>query len=268
MELLVTCQPNRVLADPRYNSDIYALGIIAIRAITGLHPPLSSNNNSKTMHYDSMQIDNRTSEIVWQNLPDVTRLLNIDCQLEAILNKMVRYNFSDRYQSVDEVIADLQQINLQPNLQPTVPTRSSLSFNFSTSKTLIIAFTSFFSFCTGALLMKVLPPLLFNPNTKDYPIDFTEVCQFMTESGQQFEGYQGIAEHTTFKSTPVWTVFGWKCIFYDREDTQIRGINLNNYCLKKYKGTGYQYEAFFKSYLDKNSWYCTNVGTKFENKKS
>ena len=246
--------------NPRYNSDIYALGIIAIGAITGLNPPTSPNNNA--MHYDSMQINERTSEVVWQNLPNVTTLINIDRQLEAILNKMVRYNFSDRYQNADEIIADLQRINLRPNL-----CRSSSSSHLSIPKILVIGLSGFFGFCAGALSMAIFPQL-FSPNTKDYQINFTEVCQFLTEEGKEFAGYQGTAEHTTFKSTPVWTVFGWKCIFSSQGDEQIRGINLNEYCLEKYKETGYQYEAFFKNYLDKDSWYCTNVGTKFENKKS
>jgi len=73
---------------PRPNSDIYALGIIAIQALTGLHPT-------------QLPEDRKTGEIIWQHLADV------NIELAAVINKMVRYHFQDRYKSAREVLESL-----------------------------------------------------------------------------------------------------------------------------------------------------------------
>ena len=241
--------------NPQYNSDIYAVGIVAIRAITGLLPPVSSE---KIEHTNYMQIDSQTGEVLWKNLLNSTKILNIDSKLETILNKMVRYSFCDRYQQAEEVIADLQQ--LKPSVEPTIINNDNSSLN---SKYFLGI--GLISLMAGALLMKVLPPLLFTPKTKDYSINFTEVCNSPIVKGEEFKNYTGTPEHITLKHPPfIWTVFRWKCVFTYEGDTQIRGINLNDYCEATYGELEYKYEAYFKNYLDADSWYCTNVGTKLE----
>ena len=242
--------------NPQYNSDLYALGIVAIRAITGLLPRVSSDKVEDTNY---MQIDSQTGEVLWKNSLNSTEVLEIDSNLEAILNKMVRYNFCDRYQKVEEVIADLQQ--LKPQFIPTVVNNNTKL----ASKSLFLGIGSI-ALITGALLMKALPPFLFDPKTKDYPINFVEVCNSPIIKGEKFKNYIGIPDRIPLKkSSPfTWTVFHWKCVFTYGEDTQIRGIKLNDYCAVTYQESGYKYEAYFKNYLDANSWYCTNVGTKLE----
>lgn len=86
---------------PRPNSDIYALGMIGIQALTGLYPT-------------QLQEDPQTGEILWQKYADVS------VRLAAILNKMVRYDYrTDRYQSAGEVLQALQQLaNPLPSTQP------------------------------------------------------------------------------------------------------------------------------------------------------
>jgi len=76
---------------PRPNSDIYALGVIAIQALTGLVPM-------------QMQDDQNTGEILWEHLVYVSK------GLAAIVTKMVRYHFKDRYQSATEVLQELKQL--------------------------------------------------------------------------------------------------------------------------------------------------------------
>ncbi len=88
----------QALGQPRPSSDIYALGIIGIQALTGL-PPIS------------FQEDLSTGEILWQHLVQVSR------GLETVLSKMVRYHFKDRYQSAAEALEALQQLN--PSYPPT-----------------------------------------------------------------------------------------------------------------------------------------------------
>ncbi|BAY97826.1 serine/threonine protein kinase [Tolypothrix tenuis PCC 7101] len=70
---------------PRPNSDIYSLGIIAIQALTGLAA-------------NALQEDPNTGEIIWQHS------VSVNPQLAAVLNKMVRYHFKDRYQSAAEAL--------------------------------------------------------------------------------------------------------------------------------------------------------------------
>ena len=73
----------QVRGKPRFSSDIYAVGIICIEALTGV-PALE------------LQTDFNTNEIVWRDQVEVSS------QLEAILNKMVRYDFRQRYLSAIE----------------------------------------------------------------------------------------------------------------------------------------------------------------------
>lgn len=74
---------------PRPSSDIYALGMIAIQALTGIHPT-------------QLLEDRKTGEIVWEHLADV------NLELAVVINKMVRYHFQDRYKSATEALEALQ----------------------------------------------------------------------------------------------------------------------------------------------------------------
>ncbi|AFZ15228.1 serine/threonine protein kinase [Crinalium epipsammum PCC 9333] len=77
---------------PRPNSDIYALGIIAIQSLTGILPL-------------QLQEDPNTGEMLWQHL------VSVSPGLAAVLNKMVRYHFKDRYQTATEALQAITQIN-------------------------------------------------------------------------------------------------------------------------------------------------------------
>ena len=76
---------------PRLNSDIYALGMIGIQALTGLHPT-------------QLPEDSDTDEIVWQHQASVSP------ELACVLNNMVLYHFKDRYQSATEALQALQPL--------------------------------------------------------------------------------------------------------------------------------------------------------------
>lgn len=75
---------------PRACSDIYALGMVAIQALTGIEP-------------SQFQEDDETGEILWQQQAQVSS------GLAVILTKMVRYHFKDRYQSPEEVLRALEE---------------------------------------------------------------------------------------------------------------------------------------------------------------
>jgi serine/threonine protein kinase len=76
---------------PRFSSDLYALGMMAIQALTGVHPR-------------DLPEDVDTGEILWQDRATVSPAL------AQILSKMVRYHFSQRYQRAEEVFQDLQPL--------------------------------------------------------------------------------------------------------------------------------------------------------------
>ncbi|BAZ38901.1 serine/threonine protein kinase [Calothrix sp. NIES-4101] len=76
---------------PRSSSDIYALGMMGIQAITGVNPR-------------ELQDDPNTGEILWQHLTPVTP------GLSTVLTKMTRYHFKDRYQTATEALQALQEL--------------------------------------------------------------------------------------------------------------------------------------------------------------
>lgn len=81
----------QALGQPRPTSDIYALGIIAIQAITGRMPA-------------ELQEDLNTGELIWQHLTPVSP------GLKHILTRMVRYHFKDRYQSAGEALQAVRSL--------------------------------------------------------------------------------------------------------------------------------------------------------------
>jgi serine/threonine protein kinase, bacterial len=91
---------------PRPNSDIYSLGIIAIQALTGVAPM-------------DFQEDPDTGEIIWQNLAPVSP------ELAAVLSKMVRYHFKDRYNSIMQALLSLQLLSVPSKPQEYAKTPSS-----------------------------------------------------------------------------------------------------------------------------------------------
>ncbi|MBW4626070.1 MAG: protein kinase [Brasilonema octagenarum HA4186-MV1] len=82
--------PEQANGKPQFSSDIYELGILCIQALTGVHPRELSR-------------DPNTAEISWHSQA------NVSPELARILDKMVRYDFSQRYQSATEVLQDLQR---------------------------------------------------------------------------------------------------------------------------------------------------------------
>ncbi|HEY9701094.1 MAG TPA: protein kinase, partial [Allocoleopsis sp.] len=82
-------RPEEVYGNPNFTSDIYALGMIAIQCLTGIVPiDLPTTQNS---------------EVIWREYAKVSN------KLADIIDKMVRYHYQERYQSVDEVLQDLDQ---------------------------------------------------------------------------------------------------------------------------------------------------------------
>ena len=81
-----------------FASDIYAIGMIAMQALTGLSP-------------NQIPEDPMTSEFCWRDRAKVTPTL------ADIVDKMVRFDFRQRYQSANEVLEALQPLLLRSQAQ-------------------------------------------------------------------------------------------------------------------------------------------------------
>ncbi|MBD1903110.1 serine/threonine protein kinase [Trichocoleus sp. DQ-A3] len=91
---------------PRFSSDIYAVGMLGIQALTGLPP-------------SQLPEDSKNSEILWRDrLPVGTRYT---APLLDVLDKMVRYDYRQRYQTAIEALQALQQLNTGLVTQPMTP---------------------------------------------------------------------------------------------------------------------------------------------------
>ncbi len=114
--------------NPRGSSDIYALGMIGIQALTGVNP------------YD-LAADDRTGEHKWEHLTVANP------QLIAILQRMTRYHFKDRYHTATEALQAIQGLSggtFTPSstyvqtTKPATPPHQSSPSNLE-SKTTVLA---------------------------------------------------------------------------------------------------------------------------------
>ncbi|GBO52435.1 serine/threonine kinase [Pseudanabaena sp. lw0831] len=81
-----------------FASDIYAIGVIAIQALTGILP-------------NQIPEDPITSEFCWRDRAKVTP------RFADVIDKMVRFDFRQRYQSANEVLDALQPLLMQSQAQ-------------------------------------------------------------------------------------------------------------------------------------------------------
>ncbi|MGB3491087.1 MAG: CHASE2 domain-containing protein [Elainellaceae cyanobacterium] len=95
--------PSEQLAGkPRYCSDIYALGIMAIQALTGYQPY-------------QLREDLDTGELLWREYTATS------VGLALILDGMIRFHFSNRYQSAIEVLKALDMLATLPTDMTDIP---------------------------------------------------------------------------------------------------------------------------------------------------
>jgi formylglycine-generating enzyme required for sulfatase activity/tRNA A-37 threonylcarbamoyl transferase component Bud32 len=88
---------------PKLSSDVYAVGMLAIQALTGKQP-------------QELPRDSTTDEVIWRNLANVTE------KLADVLNRMVSYYFRDRYLSAVEALEAVNSLQPQQRqVPPTIP---------------------------------------------------------------------------------------------------------------------------------------------------
>ena len=93
--------------NPRYSSDVYAVGIVGIQALTGIHPRRLGE-------------DSETGEINWR-----TSAPQVSSELAAILDRMVRYDFRVRYPTATEALEALQNLPRTLSESPPLPDYTS-----------------------------------------------------------------------------------------------------------------------------------------------
>ncbi|MFK0731006.1 MAG: tetratricopeptide repeat protein [Gloeotrichia echinulata GP01] len=82
---------------PQFNSDIYSLGMIAIQAILGI-----PDNQLSTLRTNN----NQAGEILWRNQVKVSN------SLANVIDKMVKFDHRERYNSATDVLNDLNKVNI------------------------------------------------------------------------------------------------------------------------------------------------------------
>ncbi len=83
---------------PKLCSDIYAVGMLGIYALTGIQP-------------HELPKDPNTEEVIWRNWASVSD------KFANVLDKMVLYHFSQRYQNAAEALQALSQVQIQTQPQ-------------------------------------------------------------------------------------------------------------------------------------------------------
>ncbi|NES70770.1 MAG: SUMF1/EgtB/PvdO family nonheme iron enzyme [Okeania sp. SIO2D1] len=92
---------------PRLSSDIYAVGMVGIKALTGKNP-------------EDLPRDSKTGNVIWRNEARVSdRLANI-------LDKMVQEYFAQRYENAMEVLKALGFVTATPKPKPNKTRRQIL----------------------------------------------------------------------------------------------------------------------------------------------
>lgn len=89
----------QLIGRPGFHSDIFAVGVIIIQALTGIHP-------------QKLMID-PDGEIIWRNR--LNRKLHYQSKFLDILDKMIRRRHQERYSSAGIVLSDLDQLDADEN---------------------------------------------------------------------------------------------------------------------------------------------------------
>jgi eukaryotic-like serine/threonine-protein kinase len=140
----------QAVGQPKLSSDVYAVGMLGIQALTGLQP-------------HELPKDLADGEVIWRNRA------NVSDKLALVLNKMVNYHFRDRYPSAVEALEALkasapQQRQSTPNITTpiiqTPPPTKIISPNWSRRKVIQIV-----GFAGAGLGLAIVVPRLWRSDS-------------------------------------------------------------------------------------------------------
>ncbi|MEM7771515.1 MAG: serine/threonine-protein kinase [Cyanobacteria bacterium P01_A01_bin.37] len=78
---------------PRFSSDIFAVGMIAVQALTGVHP-------------NELVEDEHTAELQWRDRLTAP----IQPEFAAIIDRMIRYDFRERYSNAESALKAIEAL--------------------------------------------------------------------------------------------------------------------------------------------------------------
>jgi eukaryotic-like serine/threonine-protein kinase len=203
----------------QFNSDIYAVGVIAIQALTGKFP---------------IDRDPRSFELKWRDG------VNLDLRMMDIIDKMVRPDYRDRYQSALEILADLQSFALtQIPLSKSDRLKPHLIFGAATC-TLLLGFGAVKLTSKSVDKSQLLPPRVITSSPQKSAAPMTK----SNSSNTIWQTYVDAPAGVKIKYYPTWQledihnlVTGETVIFISpkqspidkyRENLSIRVENLTN----------------------------------------
>ncbi len=196
--------------NPQFSSDIYAVGMMAIQAITGLPgtdlPKLQDPSPS------------HTGEIVWRNRSQCSN------NLANIIDKMVCHQFGKRYQSAEEVLEALSKIRHRHDAANTSQKNSlSQSRSWSYGNSFLNLGSRFWLLAFAGLGTLIGLMLLFNYWNRPNPVKAREYYE------------QGIAKSRDRDAAGAVEAFNKSLKFNpNNPETLYRRANAN-YDLKKYQ---------------------------------
>lgn len=88
---------------PKLSSDVYAVGIIALQALTGIHP-------------QQLPEDPSTGKVLWRDYAP-----GVSDDMAEVLNRMVQDHFSQRFHSATDVLTALMDIETAPQSSASEP---------------------------------------------------------------------------------------------------------------------------------------------------
>lgn len=103
---------------PKLSSDIYAAGMIVVQALTGKIPPVGYNTA------DELYEDPNTAEIIWHQDASVSP------EFAGILDKMICYDFRQRYRSAMEVKQAIAQLSTNSRTIATTSDKGGIATVF------------------------------------------------------------------------------------------------------------------------------------------
>ncbi|MCC5607867.1 protein kinase [Nostoc sp. CHAB 5834] len=219
---------------PKLCSDIYAVGVIGIQALTGKLP-------------QNFQEDPTNGEIIWQHEANVSK------KLADVLTKMVRYNFSQRYQTATEALQALTSLPPPlplPKLQPANWRFLSNKKVIVTGGAVLIMFVSFMyivSVYTGKQnTLNPQPEITESPTTvitESPPPEITESPPKIEKFSQlPCDNDEQLSSPPPAKGKPTWENSTYK--YYGDIDPITKDANGRG--LMVFNKNGFQYYGDFK----------------------
>ncbi len=240
--------PEQFRGDAYPCSDIYAVGMISIQALTG-RPP---GNWLK---------DQKTGESFWEPLTSASE------DLKRVIRKMVYSNTSQRYQSVDEVLKDLDKIDNQSPERNNSPSIRVLPIKVILGS---LALLSISIISIGIYKYISEKDLILQPIERK---EMEKLCgdkKYYSQENSNLKNLNDsdfISKKLEFDNSlkEVVRAYRWRCVYQLKDTTDSQrggsntitiGLDMDEHICKKY---GDDYKATFLHYDDENSLHCVKT---------